>query len=85
MPQLTTLDTMAAVVQELRQRGLPASLEHPGWISVQGWAIGTANGTWAANSEDLARDADSGIPADFVDVELIADGIVLMLGLGGAR
>lgn len=79
---MTTLDTMQAVVEELQRRGLPASLEYPGWIALQGWAIGTANGTWAANSEDGERDADSGIPAEFEDAELIADGIMLMLGLG---
>ena len=75
-----TLDTLQAVVEDLQGRGLPAVLEYPGWISLDGWAIGTANGTWAANSEDLERGVDSGVPGNFEDVELVADAIVFMLG-----
>jgi hypothetical protein len=74
---------LEAVTLELTKRGVPATLEHPGYIAVNGqtetinW--GTANGPWEGdllnnrNFSQAIKTITSSIPGDSSDVQAIAD------------
>lgn len=67
-----------AVVAILESEGYSATWEYPGWISVAGWAIGDANGTWEGHPEDDPnRDGfDTDIPASCIDAQTVANAIL---------
>jgi len=78
--------TLNAVTAELLKRGLDASINHPGYITVSSptfpsWLdCGTANGTWGIDwididGESITESFESTIPADCTDVARIADWI----------
>jgi hypothetical protein len=66
-------EKLLAVVDKLRERGLDASLEYPGWVSVEPyvevetpddvWHFGTANGDWGGElvSSEGEVKRDSGV------------------------
>ncbi len=83
---VVTESMLTAVVAELIKRGLYASTEHPGYITVSSPTVplwldcGTANGTWGidlidVDGQSVVESFESTLPADCSDVARIADWI----------
>ena len=78
-----TQETMRAVVEELRRRGIEVTLEYPGYITLERGTchanFGDANETFQGDAYDSEQDylpiqtVESSIPSDTTDVQAVAD------------
>jgi len=73
---------LSLIIEELIGRGLSASAEHPGYITIDCSGpcrldCGTVNGTWGCDLVDLddqiVESFESQIPGESIDVNRIAD------------
>lgn len=85
-----SLETMREVVALLRENFFDAHLDYPGFVSVGGWAFGTANPEWGGHEVDgsgvcSGPYVEIGVPSDSPDSRLIADRISRTLGGCDAR
>jgi hypothetical protein len=72
------LTAMEQVMEVLNQLGHPATLEYPGWISVEGYAFGTVNENWEGDRE--GKDVlETGVPSSSTDTDAIAAAIIAAL------